>query len=196
MLAPLAGSFIFIVLYIIAATLYPGGSQEDERSNGFSWQHNYWCNLLSLIAINGEYNQGRPVAIAAMITLVIALLGFWMIAARLLPFSKYARNVIQFSGLLSIAFLPFLSTSLHDIVINSSGFFGLVAMIGIYIGIYRKRWYRLFLVGLLNLLLIGINNYLYYSDASLYFLPLVQKITFLSIIIWICFVDVKLYLRL
>ncbi|MDB5208979.1 MAG: hypothetical protein JWR72_4054 [Flavisolibacter sp.] len=196
LLIPLAGCLVFILLYIIAAALYPGGSHADVHSKGFSWQHNYWCNLLDEKAMNGEYNDGRYVAIAAMAILAITLLSFWIISANLLQFSKRARTVILFSGLLSMAVLPFLSTSLHDTIINSSGFFGLVAMTGTYIGIYRNKWYRLFMIGILNLLLIGINNYIYYSENLFYLLPVVQKITFLSCLVWISLVDIKFYRRL
>jgi hypothetical protein len=193
-LLPVAGSFLFIVLYIVAASLYPGGSQADVHSKSFSWQHNYWCNLLNETAINGEHNRGRYAAIAAMAVLIITLLSFWIISARLLQTSKVARTVILFSGLLSMALLPFLSTSLHDAIINSSGFLGLVAMAGVYMGIYRSKWYGLFILGIINLLLVGLNNYIYHFGDTLYLLPVVQKITFLSFLTWVCLVNVKLYL--
>ena len=193
-LLPVAGSFFFIVLYIVAASLYPGGSQADVHSKGFSWQHNYWCNLLNETAINGEHNRGRYAAIAAMAVLIITLLSFWIISARLLQTSKVARIVILFSGLLSMALLPFLSTSLHDAIINSSGFFGLVAMAGVYMSIYRSKWYGLSVLGIINLLLVVLNNYIYHFGDTLYLLPVVQKITFLSFLTWVCLVNVKLYL--
>jgi hypothetical protein len=194
-LLPVAGSFIFIVLYIVAASFYPGGSQADVYSEGFSWQHNYWCNLLNETAINGEHNRGRYAAIAAMAVLIITLLSFWIISARLLQTSKVTRTVILFSGLLSMALLPFLSTSLHDAIINSSGFLGLVAMAGVYMGIYRSKWYGLFILGIINLLLVVLNNYIYHFGDTLYLLPMVQKITFLSFLTWVCLINLKLYLR-
>ncbi|HEV7621655.1 MAG TPA: hypothetical protein VGO09_07980, partial [Flavisolibacter sp.] len=52
-LSPVFGSFAFIILYIIATIYYPGGSQANNVSKGFSWVHNYWCNLLNEKAING-----------------------------------------------------------------------------------------------------------------------------------------------
>ena len=36
-LTPIFGILIFVVLYIVAALLYPGGSQVDKNSIGFSW---------------------------------------------------------------------------------------------------------------------------------------------------------------
>lgn len=191
-LAPLIGSLIFIVLYVVAAMLYPGGSQADTHSKGFSWMHNYWCNLLNEKALNGESNGARIVAMIGMAILVISLLIFWNLSAELL-LSKVARRLLQLSGFLSMAVLPFLSSAYHDTIINLSGFFGLVAMTLVYAGVYKKGWNRLFLFGIFNFVLIAINNYIYYINGSLYYLPLVQKITFLSCLFWICLVDVKLY---
>jgi hypothetical protein len=50
----------------------------------------------------------------------------------------------------------------------------------------------LFGFGLFNLGLVVLNNCIYYG-SSLYYLPLVQKITFVSFLLWVCFVSVKLY---
>jgi len=75
-LIPLFGALLFIIFYIIAITLYPGGSQADISSKGFSWMNNYWCNLLNEKAMNGEYNTARPFAIAGMLLLCISMAAF------------------------------------------------------------------------------------------------------------------------
>lgn len=191
-LVPSAGAILFLLLYILAAVYYPGGSQADAHSKGFSWMHNYWCNLLNEKGINGEVNTGRAIAIAAMVVLTLSLLFFWIVSARLLFSKKASRTTITLAGLICVCVLAFLATSYHDTVINVSGFFGLVAMAGCFAGITRKRWYRLLTYGLFNVVLVGLNNYLYYSNHWFY-LPLIQKLTFLSFLIWIVLVDIKLY---
>jgi hypothetical protein len=72
-LAPLFGSIVFVLLYFAATLLYPGGSQVDIDSKGFSWLHNYWCNLLSVTAINKQHNAARPLAITGMVVLTLTL---------------------------------------------------------------------------------------------------------------------------
>jgi hypothetical protein len=191
-LAPFIGAIIFVILYIAAAMLYPGGSQADTHSKGFSWIHNYWCNLLNEKGLNGEANAARNIAVAAMVVLIASLAGFWAICARLL-FSKRGTRVLLISaGLLCVATLAFLSTAFHDAVINISGAFGLIAMVICYVGIYKKGWNLLLAFGIFNILLLALNNYLYYGG---HFgpLPLVQKITFFSFLVWICLVDIRLY---
>jgi hypothetical protein len=66
LLTPILGTLLFVVLYLVASSLYPGGSQVDKGSIGFSWTNNYWCNLLSGNAINGQPNPAKPYAISGM----------------------------------------------------------------------------------------------------------------------------------
>ncbi|GAA4752217.1 hypothetical protein [Flavisolibacter ginsenosidimutans] len=191
-LSPLFGSLVFIFLYTMAAAFYPGGSQADAHAKGFSWMHNYWCNLLSGKALNGEINAGRPFAYTAMVVAALMLLGFLTVAAMGFDFSKRSKIIVLACGLLSLLPLPFLNSSYHDAVANASPFFGLVAMLFVYAGLYKSGWKSLFLFGLFNLVLVAWNNYLWHF-TTLYWLPLVQKITFASFLLWICLVTVRLY---
>lgn len=173
---------------------YPGGSQADARAKGFSWLHNYWCNLLNEKGINGELNRGRPFAQMALLVLSLTLLSFWAVAAHRLPFSQKKKHFVLTSGLASLVLLPFLVSAYHDTVINLSGALGLISMIIIYAGLYKEGWYGLFSFGVFNLALVALNNYIYYT-TSLYYLPLVQKFTFASFLLWVCLVTIKLYRR-
>lgn len=82
LLIPLFGTIIFACLYFVATLFYPGGSQVDQDSKGFSWMNNYWCNLLNDNAINGQRNYARPIALAAMCILCFTLVYFWYIFSR------------------------------------------------------------------------------------------------------------------
>ena len=194
-LIPLFGALLFVVLYIVATLLYPGGSQADKNGVGFSWTHNYWCNLLNEQAINGQVNPARPVAMIAMFVLCVTLAMFWFLFARIINFSAKASFTLSFSGFVSMSVAMFLFTSYHDMVINVAGFFGLIALTGTFVGLYKNKWLPLFIFGLFNLALVIVNNILYYS-GSLKYLPVVQKISFLFFLVWICWIDLRLYLKL
>lgn len=192
---PLIGILLFVLLYIVATLLYPGGSQADKNSKGFSWVNNYWCNLLNENAINGHVNPARPAAMTAMFILCVTLAAFWFLFTRIIHFSKLARLVITFSGLTSMTTALFLFTSYHDIVINIAGILAITALTATFAGLYKNKWYRLFALGLFNLLLIIANNILYYGTGLLKYLPVVQKITFLFFLLWICLIDIQLFLK-
>ena len=190
------GSLLFIVLYIIAAYLYPGGSETDKASVGFSWTNNYWCNLLHQNAINGQPNSAKPFAISGMLILGFALSTFWLVFPEQLIAKKYFRLVIQISGIAAMLSSFFLLTNInHDTIVNISSSLGFIATIGTLVCLYQTKWYGLFAFGLFNIVLACLNNYLYNAKGMMIYLPVVQKISFLSFLVWICFINLNLYQR-
>ena len=195
-LVPIIGSLLFIVLYIIAAILYPGGSAEDKTAIGYRWTENYWCSLLNEKAINGQINSAKPVAVTAMIMLCLSLSSFWILFPAFAQIKKNHKLLIQFAGTVSMLTSFILLTEMdHDLAINTSSLFGFIAMIGTMIALRQLEWNSLFVFGLFNILLIALNNYLYHTEQMTY-LPLVQKFTFLSFLAWFCLMDMRLYKRM
>ena len=192
-LTPIAGIVIFVLLYFIASILYPGGSQADTASKGFSWLHNYWCNLLNENGINGKYNPGRYFAITGMLVLCISMAIFWWLFAQLIPFNKRFSIALQVSAIASACCGFFLFTRYHDIVINLTGLLAFVAFAGTFAGLYKTGWRKLFWLGVFNIGLIAINNLIYYNKTYIAYLPVVQKITFVFFLVWICLIDLELF---
>jgi hypothetical protein len=193
-LVPVLGTVLYIILYLVATLLYPGGSQVDKSSIGFSWTNNYWCNLLNENAMNGQHNPAKPVAMTGMFVLCLTLAFFWFLFPKHINVGRPARLVIQISGILAMAIAFFLFTNIdHDLITDLASFFGLIATVGTFIGLYKAGWYGLFAFGLLNVLLVGLNNYLYYNKGLIIYLPIIQKISFATFLAWICSIDLKLY---
>jgi hypothetical protein len=193
-LTPIFGTILFVVLYFVATLLYPGGSQLDKNSIGFSWLNNYWCNLLNEYSINGQPNPAKPVAIIGLIVLCLTLSYFWFLFPRHINFGKYFKLAIQISGAISmsIAFLLFTKIN-HDFVIDFASAFGFVAIVGTFVGLYKTKHPGLFAFGIINMILIAFNNFFYYSQDLIVYLPVIQKISFGSFLIWICCIDINLY---
>jgi hypothetical protein len=192
-LIPLIGNVLFIISYIIAAAHYPGGSNADKASLGYNWTENYWCNLLDEKAINGETNTAQPVAITAMIILCISLSFFWILFPILAQLKKSYKILIQIAGIISMITAFLLLTNVdHDIAVNTSSSFGFIAMAATIVSLRQLKWNKLFLFGLLNVFLIALNNYLYHS-GHMDHLPVVQKFSFLSFLVWFSLVDLKIY---
>lgn len=194
-LTPLFGTLLFICLYFVATLFYPGGSQVDKNSKGFSWTNNYWCNLLNENAINEQHNSARPLAMAAMIVLCLTLAIFWYIFPKHADLKKSVQLTIQISGTLAMTTGMFLFTDLHDTIVNIASLCGLVATVGTFIGLHKLKWTKLFWFGIFNLALVVLNNILYYGDGLKLYLPVVQKITFLFFLLWICLITINLYRR-
>jgi hypothetical protein len=181
-----------MLMYFIATLHYPGGSQIDKTAKGFSWTQNYGCNLLNENAINGQYNTARPFALGAMVILSITLALFWYIFPQQADLKRNSRMTIQVSGLLSMLIASLLFTDYHDMVINIASFFGLIATIGTFVALYKLNWTGLFWVGMFNLVLFAMNNILYYGEGLRFYLPVVQKITFLYFLFWISAIQIEL----
>ena len=109
---------------------------------------------------------------------------------------KRLKLIIQISGTLSMisAFL-LLANINHDQAINIASSFGAIATIGTFIGLYKNKLYLLFAFGLFIILLIVLNNYFYYTKGLIIYLPVIQKISFATFLIWIWCIDIILYRR-
>ena len=191
-LAPLFGNILFVIFYIIAAVLYPGDSNVNRFSTGYSWSENYWCNLLNDTAINGQINTAKPIAVVAMVILCISLSSFWILFPLLTQLKTNLRYLIQLPGILSMITAFLLLTNVdHDIAVNTASFFGAIAMAGTIWALYKMGWRNLFFLGLGNAFLIGLNNFLYHT-AQMTYLPLVQKFTFLSFLFWFSAVIIRI----
>ena len=190
-LLPFFGSILFSVLYLIATLYYPGGHYLDKTYKGFSWSQNYWCNLLNENAINGAPNTARPIAFAAMFVLCLTLVFFWYYFPIIAGFKKKARYTIQASGFAAMITCVFIFTGMHDAIINIGGFFGLIALAGTLTGLHKLGWNRLLYMGVFIILLIALNNLMYYGHDMMYYLPVVQKFTFLFFLVWVCLINIR-----
>jgi hypothetical protein len=182
---PLLGIPSFILLYIIATFYYPGGSQADNNAIGFSWLHNYWCNLLNTTAINGQANPAKPIAISAMVLLCISLSAFWYAFPAHMRAKRSIQQTVRLSGVLTMAAASLLGVLEHDLALNIASLLGVAAVLGTLIILKKQNWPILFWYGMINVLLVGVNNLFYYQAGLLQYLPIVQKLTFASFLLWL-----------
>ena len=192
MYLPIIGILIFMALYIFAASLYPGGSQADLYSVGFDWMNNYWCNLMNEVAMNGEINPARPYAIVAMIILCLSLALFFILFAQTFVKHIIWKRIIQWFGVLSMIAAIFIFSAYHDLMTIISSLLGFWAVIGIIRSIYKSSLTGYKITGAICIVLLIINNYIYYSHHFLALLPLIQKITFAIVLVWIMGLNFKL----
>lgn len=191
-LLPVLGIFIFFTLYFYSSTLYPGGSQANVDSVGFDWVHNYWCDLMNEDGMNKIPNPASPFAISAMVILCLSLMVFFIRFANKFVTEKVWKNIIRICGTLSMILAILTFTRFHGIMIALSSLFGLFALIGIIKEVYTSDYLYLKLGGLLCIILLVLNNYIYYSRNWVEALPLLQKITFAIVLLWIMSLNFKM----
>ncbi|MGB5243908.1 MAG: hypothetical protein WBN50_09850 [Lutimonas sp.] len=191
-LLPTVGILIFIGLYIYAANLYPGGSQLDSNSLGFDWMNNYWCNLMNENGMNGLENPARPFAILALIILCSSLALFFLQFAKYFMEKGIWKSIIQILGTLSMISSVLIFSKYHDIMTTISSILGVLVVVGIIRTIYKSNLTVFKISGIVCIILLGINNLIYYSGNYIEYLPLIQKITFGMVLIWIVGLNLKM----
>jgi len=125
--------FAFGVLITAAALSYPGGTWESRASPGYSFWHNFWCDLLPTVAINRQDNlRASVLSRLAFGCFAVALYRFWPHAAalaRVRP-GRSAERLGQTGGLglLTVALVPSSTSELvHAIAVLASAGCAVVA---------------------------------------------------------------------
>lgn len=193
LLMPLIGFGLFVLLYVWAALLYPGGSNAERFSRGFSLLDNYWCDLMGDKAKNGDANPARPVAVLAWMVLCVSLGAFWFFLPRLFARSNGNHKVIQYFGITAMVFAAFLFTSYHDLIITLSGFYIAVALIATFIELKKEKQYDLFRLGVACFFMGLLNYAMYTTHFFIPKLPVIQKITYAICLFGFGMADYRIY---
>ncbi|MEM6698433.1 MAG: hypothetical protein AAF599_08555, partial [Bacteroidota bacterium] len=90
-----------------------------------------------------------------------------------------------------MAIAIFIFTPLHDIVIIVAGILALMTLIALFVGLYKSKHTRLLYVGIACLLLMGLNNLIYFTNTGMEHLAVLQKITFIFVLLWILMLNYK-----
>lgn len=109
---------ISVILIVIAASLYPGGSLLDKNSIGFGWSINFLSNLFETKAINGSENSGRIWAVIGMVFHSIGYGIFFINMSKKIS-SRLSSAILKYIGLANILFIFLIATPLHDVGVIS-----------------------------------------------------------------------------
>jgi hypothetical protein len=183
--APAAGVVLFIVLYAIAALLYPGGSYDDRHAPGFSLVHNYFCDLLHPVALNGVVNPGRGIGLVAMALIVPTLVFFWHSVVVLFANQRALRLTTRIAGSISAAGMLLLLTPFHDSAVEIGGGFGLVAFFAVLAALPRAKHGLLFLGGVAAMVVSAACFFIWRTGVGLPALASLQKLAFALFLAWV-----------
>jgi len=171
-----------VTLMTVATFYYPGGSQADKTSIGFSWRNNYISNLFAEQAVNGAKNGARVWAITGMLFLSAGFALFFVEFSKKLPTSR-ASKIVKYVGASGMIFTFLIATPLHDTMITISSTMFLIGLFYITFFVYKSKLTLFKLVCTVGLL-IFYSTILVYGIQQLHaILPIMQKITFVSTIL-------------
>lgn len=176
----LAGILAATVLLIMATQFYPGGAMADKNSVGFDWTQNFISNLFGEKAINGHENLARYWAYAGMVFLSLSLTVFFVQFSFKIP-HKGSGMIVRYLGSLGMLFTFLIVTPLHDLMVVLSSTFFLVCLFYITVFIFKTKQHFLKLLCVICLLIFYTTLYLY-GTGAFDILPIMQKLTFVSVI--------------
>lgn len=193
-MAIVVGILLFVIFFTLAAINYPGGSNFDSTSIGYKWNLNYWCELLGDYSKSGVPNTARPYGFVGMVTLALGVSTFWYSVPKIIFRNKLIASITSIAGILSMFFSAFIFTPLHDLVIYSAVICGSVSFVLLFYGILKTGSKLHFVSGVICLLMIISNCFIYITEIGIIHLPSLQKITFLLTLTWIVLISFH-YLR-
>ena len=172
---PLAGVLIALVLFIWAASKYPGG---------YDWANDFISTFFAATTPSGDVNEARYYAVAAMFVLCVSVAILFHVlstcANRLVH-----HKVLQIGGIGSMVYAFLVVTPMHDLLVSISLVFFLAAMAAAIHLLYVERRWVLFWAGLMCLGILLSAAAMYYGNVLWNLLPLAQKASFVVCLIWL-----------
>ena len=184
--------FLFVVFYVIAAFNYPGGSYVDPAQPGFSFRNNYLCDLLDNFAVNGKANTAKTYARISLGILCSSILVVWIYLPRLFDVKRSVQVITSTFGVLSMVTTGFMVFGGHDIVVRIAGAFGAIALLLTFGQLFKAKYMKLFLLGIISMVLFLANYFIYETGMMIKALPLIEKFTFISCMAWFAILNVML----
>jgi hypothetical protein len=182
--APLVGILVSVLLFTVAMAFYPGGTSFSANTVGYDWSRNFLSSLFQPQAWNGSPNPARWFAIPAMFLLCLSY-GFIFRCVSRRGRSKFQRKAIEIGGIGSAVYTFLVVTPMHDLMITISLFFFVAAVLGTLHLLYVERHTFLFAAGLTCLAVLLISTGMYYGNVLYEALPVAQKLTFVSLVVWV-----------
>jgi hypothetical protein len=178
---------ISLIFLLIATSLYPGGSIDDLDSAGFIWSKNFFSNLFTEKALNGDPNPSRLWALTGMAFHSIAYGLFFVHSSSKIP-QKHAAYVLKFVGISNMLFTFLIATPLHDYMITISSTLSLLGLFYLTVFILKTKLQFLKAFSIGSLLLFYYTLYLYGAgDRGL--LAVMQKIAFFCFTLLILIIE-------
>lgn len=183
---PIFGMGLYIIVFYFATVAYPGGSINYPNANTYSFSHNFLCDAMNPITQSGNINTARFIAVISHLILGLTMISFFCVLPKI--FNVKNRNTIMVAtfGIASMTALSFmLFTTYHDLMVIFTGVLGTLAMIPLFIELHKfnnKGLKRLAYFCFALSLIVFIS---FQTKIGFYYLPLLQKITFIFDAWWV-----------
>lgn len=191
---PIFGLGLYFIVFTFAASLYPGGSINQPNADGYSFYHNLLCDTMDPITQSGIINNARFIAIISHLILSFTMISFFYILPKIFPVKNRNTKLIAYFGIASMTVFIFMFTEHHDLIVTITGVLGTIAMIPFLIELEHFKNKGLKQIAYLCFSLSIIVFLIFETKIGFYYLPFIQKITFVvdsCWVIWSCLIVIN-----
>lgn len=192
---PIVGMLLYLVVFIIAAGRYPGGSFNKPHGIGYSFFHNFLCDVMNPVTHGGEVNEARTLAVVSHLILSFTMISFFYILPNIFPKKNRNTRLMRIFGMMTMTVFIFMYTEYHDLIVTATGVLGTIALIPFFIELYKYPNNGLKQLAYTCYILSVIVFFIFETKFGFYYLPLLQKITFVFDawwVIWVALIVIKL----
>ncbi len=174
----LIGLIISLGFLLIAISIYPGGTYENQNAIGFDLTKNFTSHLFAEKALNGQDNPSRIWAYLGMILLPISYAIFFTNMSKKIP-DKNAGVILKYGSIANVLCMFLIVTSLHDIMLNISITLFWTCIVIITVFIIKTKLHFFKIICLLCLVIFYYSIYLWATN-DWNVLPTMQKVNFIN----------------
>lgn len=186
---PIIGLGLYLVVFPIAVSMYPGGSINVPKDIGYSFLHNFLCDVLNPTTPTGVVNAARPLAIVSHLLLSFAMISFFYLLPEIFQQKNSNTRLIRTFGMLTMTVFIFMYTPYHDEIVTATGILGTIALIPFFIEVQRYHDVRLRRLAYICYVLSIIVFFIFETKIGFFYLPFLQKITFVFDAWWVIWVS-------
>jgi len=181
---PLIGIFTSILVLLLAATYYPGGTAESPETVGYNWAHNFISTLFAPTALNGAANPARRIAIPGWFIFCLSIAVMFRNISRKGK-SRFQKKAIEIGGIGAAIYAFLVVTPMHNLLVTLALLFFVTAVLAVLHLLYVERRLRLLGAGIVCFAFLIASATMYYGNAFWSLLPAAQKLTFTLYLAWL-----------
>ena len=190
---PFVGLCFFVVLFVLAALDFPGGSFNYPHATGYSFFNNFLCDVMEPVTKGGLPNPARSLAVFSHLVLSATMVMFFYMLPEIVEKRNWRFYTTRYVGVLTMTVFAFMYTPYHDDIVTITGVLGSIALVPFFIELraYPNNGLKRFAYLCFAMSLVVF--FIFETKIGFYYLPFLQKIAFLIDATWVLWVGIVVY---
>ena len=172
---PVLGVLVAVALFGVATSRYPGG---------YDWNRDL---ISTLLRDNPAHRIPSSARLPAIVGMLIFCASIGLVFERLARGTRRAHNAkaIRIGGIGSMVYASLAFTPMHDLMVNISLIFFVIAVLALLQVLYVKREIGFLVTGCACFATLLASAAIYYAQFCLTALPWAQRATFAMFVVWL-----------